>query len=174
MALSVPVGAAHRGWKGKRWLLQRPRHGWLTTVFNRVLLRVEVDLSWEVNPMKIWGCVLGFVEVEPCKNSGLNMFKMDWSKKHLAFLGVFTWCAGWKVKRPEKSMVEECRSMFTIMFWNIAISCMNPKTSCYGGEIKSQWLYMTTICFAWVVFYDRTWLEWFLVFLIVTAGFKEE
>jgi hypothetical protein len=27
--------------------------GWLATVFNRVLLRIEVDLSWEVNPMKI-------------------------------------------------------------------------------------------------------------------------
>jgi hypothetical protein len=25
----------------------------LATVFNRVLLRIEVDLSWEVNPMKI-------------------------------------------------------------------------------------------------------------------------
>lgn len=57
-------GAAHRGWKWKRQLPRRRRRWLVVNWFqldSGLLLRSEVDLSWEDNRMKVWGCFLGFI-----------------------------------------------------------------------------------------------------------------
>ena len=59
--------------------------GWLATVYNRVLLRIEVDLSWEVNYENMNGCSLDFVEVEPCKDGVLSGLKQETPGNYYGF-----------------------------------------------------------------------------------------